>query len=646
MPSMTLQIPRESPQHTRWLSMLSDRIDLAKKGAQKQYDKWRNAEDLLVGYVHESELDVKRRWKRDELGVPKYTTIKLPYTMALLNTAHTYWTSVFLSRQPIHQFTGRHGESEQQVLAVEALVAYEVEAGRALAPYYLWLYDAGKYGVGILGEYWEKEIIQYGQIVQVTAEDGTTQLMQTTQQIEGYEGVHVYKVSPFDWLPDPRVTQRNFHKGEFVAVKKELSWGDVMRRAAAGYFTNIQYLTSYYGTTDGSTEHSQLERPETSMLNYPSAGPSGLTPRPAVICAYEMHIDLIPAEWGLGPTLFPQKWVFTFTQDRSLILGACPYGYAHGKYLFEVLEPEIEAYGTWTRGIVDQVKPIQDTMDWLLNSHFYNVRASNNNQFIADPSRLMIKDFERGEPGLIIRMRPEAYGQDLRQMFMQIPVADVTRGNIADMQIMQLISDRATGINDQLMGLGGGSSRKTATQVRTDSSFGINRQKTTVEYMSAQGFSAHARKMLACAQQYYQIPKKLRIVGDLVQTTGPQFLMVTPESIAGDYDFVPVDGTLPIDRMAQANLWKEVLMGMRAYPQLMMEYDITKLFAYVGVLSGLRNMQQFRMTPEAFMQQQMKAQLMSPELLGSEADKGNVVPIRGKESNTQRTGVQKPSNSR
>jgi hypothetical protein len=645
MPSMSLQIPREAPQHQRWVTMLQDRIDMAKKRCLKQHDAWRKAEDLLVGYVPESELDANRRWKREQLGVPKYTTIKLPYTMALLNTAHTYWTSVFLSRQPIHQFMGRHGESEQQVLAVEALTAYEVEAGRALAPYYLWLYDAGKYGVGILGEYWEKEIIQYGEIVQVQAPDGTTQLMQTTQQLEGYEGVKVYNISPFDFLPDPRVTVANFQKGEFVAVRKELSWNDVLRRASAGYFTNIQYLTTYYGTSDGTRDESKLERPDTQLLNYPG-GATGMTPRPAMICVYEVHIDLIPAEWGLGAAIFPQKWCFTITQDYSLILGACPYGYAHGKYLFEVLVPEIEAYGTWTRGIVEQVEPIQNTMDWLLNSHFYNVRASNNNQFIADPSRLMIKDFERGEPGLFIRMRPEAYGQDVRQMFTQIPVADVTRGNISDMQIMQLISDRATGINDQLMGLGGGSSRKTATQVRTDSSFGINRQKTTVEYMSAQGFSAHARKMLACAQQYYQVPKKLRIVGDIVNVTGPQFLLVTPEMIGGDYDFVPVDGTLPIDRMAQANLWKEVLMGMRAYPQLMMEYDITKLFSYIGTLSGLRNMQQFKMTPEALMQQQVKLQLMAPELLQNEASKGNVVPLRQKESNTRTTGVQKPSNSR
>ena len=644
---MTLQIALESPQHAQWLQMIEDRLRIARKSANKKHDKWKKAEDLLVGYVPEQELDAQRRHKRDNQGVPKYTTIKIPYTMALLSTAHTYWANVFLSRSPVHQYNGRHGEAEQQVLAVEALVAYEVEVGLAMAPYYVWLWDAGKYGVGILGEYWCKEVIEYGEVAQVQdPTTGMSQLVQMTKQVEGYEGVKVYNINPFDFYPDPRVTVGNFQSGEFVIVRKELSWNDVLRRQRAGYYMNLDRLTTYYGTTDGTREESHLERPDTRSILYPS-GAAGFTPRPAMVCLWECHIDLIPAEWGLGSSAFPQKWVFTVTHDCSLIIGACPYGYAHGKFLFEVLEPEIEAYGQWNRGIVEQVEPLQNTMDWLLNSHFYNVRATNNNQFIADPSRLMIKDFERGEPGLFVRMKPEAYGQDIRQMFTQIPIADVTRGNIMDMQIMQMIAERATGINDQLMGLGAGGGRKTATEVRTNTGFGVTRQKTTVEWMSANGFSAHARKMLQCAQQYYQVPKKLRIVGDLVQTTGPQFLLVTPDMIAGDYDYTPVDGTLPIDRMAQANLWKEVLMGMRALPQLLMEYDVTKLFAYLAVLSGLKNINQFKMTPEAFMQQQLKAQVMDPALLEGEAQKGNVVPLKGpKQSDTRKTGVQNPSNSR
>jgi hypothetical protein len=82
----------------------------------------------------------------------------------LLMSAHTYWTSVFFGRTPIHQYSGRHGETEMQVQALEALIDYQVEVGRFTGPYYVWFYDAGKYGMGILGEYWDVEKVAYGQL--------------------------------------------------------------------------------------------------------------------------------------------------------------------------------------------------------------------------------------------------------------------------------------------------------------------------------------------------------------------------------------------------------------------------------------------------------------------------------------------------
>ena len=101
---------------------------------------------------------------------------------------------------------------------------------------------------------------------------------------------------------------------------------------------------------------------------------------------------------------------------------------------------------------------------------------------------------------------------------------------------------------------------------------------------------------------------------------------VSPEDIAGFYDFVPVDGVLPIDRMAQANLWKEIMAGaMRMPPQIIQQYDWSRIFAWTAVIGGLKNITQFRvqMVPDAQLQQGVQA--------------GNVIPM------PQRPGLPAPA---
>ena len=51
---------------------------------------------------------------------------------------------------------------------------------------------------------------------------------------------------------------------------------------------------------------------------------------------------------------------------------------------------------------------------------------------------------------------------------------------------------------------------------------------------------------------------------------------------------------LPVDRMAQANLWKEILLNVGRVPQIMMQYDIGRIFAWMASIAGLKNINQFK----------------------------------------------------
>lgn len=629
MPSQSLDINPNGALHRRILDGVRDRVAASKRAYDTKHEQWRKAEEAALSYMPERDVDAVRRGKR-ESGAPQYTTIYVPYTYGVLMASHTYWTTVFMSRNPVLQFSGRHGETEMAVQALEALMGYQTDVGKMLVPWYIWLFDVGKYGVGILGTYWDEEFSIVSQIEEREEmflgmlKTGNIKKVKTSKRVRGYEGNKNYNVRPFDFYPDPRVTLANFQQGEHCSVFRKIGWNTILKRSEQGYYINVDELRRNRDFHHGEGEQgsSKLDRPN-SNTDYLAPEGEGRGSNSAqgkgnsVISAYEVYVELIPEDWGLGNSSLPEKWVFTVTSDYKLVFGAQPLGANHDKFPFNVIVLEPEGYGIIPRGMPELLEPVQNTVNWLINSHFYNVRKILNGQYVVDPSRVAISDMLDPTPGGIIRLKAAGYGSNPNEVINQLTATDVTQGHLRDIQVMLEIGQRAVGVNDQLMGVLQGSGRKTATEVRSASTFGINRLKTNAEFFSAMGWSQMSQMMVQNTQQYYSQEKKFRIVGDLAMEAGQSFIDVDPETITGFYDFVPVDGTLPVDRFAQANLWKELLGQMRQMPELAATYDIGRIFAFVAQLGGLKNINQF------------KVQVGSPQQLAQQAQAGNVVPMGG-----------------
>ena len=643
MPSLTLEdeIRRGQPLAERIIEEVRRRVRFSERSFSNKRIAWRKAEDEIIAYVPESALDRKRRNSREQAGVPRYTTIKVPYTYATIMALHTYIASVFLSRTPIFQFDGRHGEGQQQVLAVEALHDYQVRVGKMLPVLYSWIYDAARYGVGVISLYWANHIRRATEIQFITDEWGRQSKEQITIEIPGYQGNEVMNTSPRDWLPDPRVTMRDFQKGEFCGSRSKLSWLQIKERQKAGFYTNADFINNNISPRffDERDDDSQVEKPEDELIAFASRQYAALDGKthPDIIPIYEMFIELIPKEWNLGASDYPEKWVFTVTADWQTVLGAQPHGAYHCEYPYHFLELEPDAYALANRGMPEILSGVQQTLDWLLNSHFFNVRASLNNLFVVDPMRVVMKDMTEPMPGGIIRLRAGASnlpGKAIEQM----QISDVTRNNVGDFMQVMGIGERTSGVNDQMMGAITKTGRRTATEVRSSSVGGVSRQKITTEYMSATGFDSLARQMVQNSQQYQEERITLKIVGNLSGLAGTQWMQAGPDDIQGFFDFVPVDGTLPLDRFAQANLWKEILVAMQSMPAVGMEYSSSKIFAWVAQLAGLRNIDKFRV------------EIGSPEFLQAQAQAGNVVPIRagggGKNGNRGGRGGANPEMNR
>lgn len=616
--SLNVELRYGTPKHGKVLGALNARKDLWERKFTDKLERLSDDDDIYTAYIKETDENKIRKQNRDD-GEPEYTTLIVPYSYASLLSAHTYWTSVFLSRSPIHQFTGRHGEAQHKVQAVEALIDYQVATALLAAKYYIWMHDAPRYGYGVICTYWAEDKQRISTIENVPQTfmgmelpGAPTKRVKLTKEIVAYAGNKVMNVHPSDAMFDPRVPLVDFQKGEFAGRKVRLSWNELVRGRAAGRYFNVDAAKEVSNRSREARE--QYFGMKIVLPSEEDTSLSGEIGDVGVFDAYELFVDLIPKDWELGSATLPEKWVFTVTTD-SVVIEARPMGNFHGQFPLQVLPNEVDGYSISNRSMLEVLEPMNDALTWLLNSHMFNVRATLNNQFIYDPSRVVTKDLTRKGAGKLIRLKETAYGSDVRAVISQLQTADVTQGHLRDMGIITDMMNRVSGVTDNLMAVLNQGGRKTATEVRQSNTAGLTRLKTQAEYWSAVAMAPHAQILLQNTQQFYDDQQMFRIAGDLMEEAGQ--LTVGPDDIMGFYDFVPVDGTLPVDRFAQANLWKEILFGLAKMPELGMQFDIPGIFTWMAQMAGLKNIKRF------------KVQAMPNQQALGMAQAGNIIPLGG-----------------
>lgn len=611
-----LKIDYKSDLHKKTRDAILARYKFSKREMGKRYGQWKKNEEKFLAYIPETDNNRLRRLKRED-GEPQYTTIEIPYSYATALTAHTYWTSVFLARSPIFQFSARHGEPQQRVESIEAIIDYQVNVGQMLVPLYVWLLDPAKYGFGVLGMYWDEERSVVSEIVEEDEKylgmipTGKKVKKRITKETTGYVGNKLYNVRPQDFFPDPRMPLSQLQQGEFVGRYVEVGWNTVVKRQQNGVYFNLDALKQHRmrikSREQGSTQITLPDaKQEIDIAQFADNKDMGY------VSLLEMYVELVPSEWGLGSTDYPEKWVFVLAEEE-VIVHASPMGLWHNRFPFAIQEYEPDGYSLFSRAFVEVISPMQDILTWLVNSHLQNVRKSLNDMFVFDPSRVVMKDVMDPRPGKFIRLKPEAYGTPINSVIQQLQVQDVTRGHMTDAAMFTDLIQRVTGVTDNIMGMVNASGRKTATEVRTSTSFGTNRLKTNAEYMSAMGWAPLAQMLVQTTQQKFDITRQFRVAGDLMRNGGT-FREITPEAVQGFFDFIPVDGTLPVDKFALANLWKE-LTGMIISSPLAQSYNIDALFAYTARLGGAKNVEQF------------KIKAVPDDQLDKARAAGNVVPI-------------------
>src|SRR5688572_17069617 len=118
-------LPMGGELHKTILTAVKERKELSNQKMSNFRRQWDRADDSMKAYIKEKDIDAIRRSERELEGQPHYITLEVPYTYAVVMTAHTYFTSTLLGRSPVYQFSGRHGETQDAIMAVEAVMDYQ-----------------------------------------------------------------------------------------------------------------------------------------------------------------------------------------------------------------------------------------------------------------------------------------------------------------------------------------------------------------------------------------------------------------------------------------------------------------------------------------------------------------------------------------
>lgn len=605
-----------SKEHQVVKDWITARLDFSEREMSKFYDRWRYNERRVQAYIDLNDYERLLKEQNDAGMSPKVVNITVPYMYATIMTIVTYMVHTYCGRKPIFQVEGLSTEAMEKAPNMEAVLQYNADKTRLVRHIFQWLLDQEVYGVGVMLNLWVKEQSRRTSWQQTPAlsPGGESIWTPTRANRTTYEGNSVRAIDPFMFFPDPRVPMSEVsQRGEFAFWRTFESKYMLQRLEAAG---TLKFVSAAGSMPKGATA-GEYNKSNRGLRTGGDSNPGSELGQARSISTSFVQVDqgvcqIVPKELGLSESSMPEFWLFTVLNKRQVVQ-AERFEADHGRIPIAIAEPYSFGYGFGQLGSADFIGPYQDTISWFINSHIENVRTVLNNMLIVDPSRVEMQDLRHPDAGKLIRIKRAAYGQDVREMVHQLQVSDVTQGHVRDLEMFIRLADSLTGVNDNLRGLQDSGGRKTATEVRTSGEAGASRLASSARLRSAQGLVDLSEMMSLNIQQYMSQEFYLQIMGKDAELKP---LRMSPEHLTGDFHFPIHDGTLPQDKLAQLDVWKEIFLTVAQDPNLSQRYNVPGIFDWVAELGGAKNLSRF------------KVQVAPQGQVEAQAQQGNLVPAQ------------------
>lgn len=610
-------IPPGSETHDRLLKHIKSRLYHSETKMKDFHLRWQAAELRMRAYINLVDWENLIKISNDTGEPPKPTNIVVPYTFATVMTIVTYLIHTFTGRRPMFDVGNLKSETQESARYMEMILQYNADHTRLIRAFFQYMLDGETYGLGVLRTRWRTDKSMrtvWKRPLVILPGFGPNKAQPVREERISYDGNDVNNVDPYMFFPDPNVPLVELNRrGEFAfwrAFDSKHMLKLAEHNGAVKYIDDIPKQMP--NNVAGNLTDSQRNAKTGTIVD---SGGNRIMGNPDYYQIDQGAIYLIPREMGIGDEDYPIMYLGTMA-NKAQIIQLERMESDHGMLPVSIIEPYSLGYGFGNLSIVDYLSPMQDHMSWLVNSHMDSVRRNLNGLFMVDPTMVEMQDFADPQHGLMVRMKPAAYGRDVRSFLFQLNAQDVTANHMSDFEAMTRIGDTLAAVNDNVRGLHDAGGRKTATEVRTSGEAAASRLASHARLLSAQGMTDLTEQMSVNIQQYQSEEFYMQVVGEAGKITP---LRVRPEMVAGDFYYPVHDGTLPIDRVAMVDVWKELFTVVAGNEGLAQQFSLGQIFEHIAKESGAKNIDRFKINPNV--------QVVPDEQAGDMAASGKMVDL-------------------
>jgi hypothetical protein len=611
------------------------------------WESWDEHNRLYRGYIRPDLKDEEAQAKKEPVK------IIVPVSYAQVQTALSFVFSTFAQRASFYELVGTGPEDQgAKALAMETDLQYQLYNQQFMLKLYLWLLDAFKYGFGITKTSWIETSSKMRVRVpkgpgplqnvfnSITGQEPDYSFTEEIQDVVQYQGNQIEVISPYSFFPDPNFGIHDFQKGTFVAYEEETDMRFLQQQEGREFF-GTKHISERFMMD--KTQHTNRHRRAGRFFNDSDPNLFGTGHAKKGVVRTEFIVHLTPSEFKkrkvssdlIGDENYPVKFLVVVANDSKIIKFE-PYGYLHDRFPTEIIEYAPDKDQFLNFGLIGTIYELQNTISWFINSHIVNVRQALRTRFIGNEQKIHSSDLLSDTP--LIRTRDAV--ADVGKVLKQVDVKDVTASHIQDVANLMQFLQQSTGINENALGQFH-SGRRSATEARNVNAGASARLKMHAQLAWEQGIRPLGGQLLSNTRQGRTQEIYEQIVGaKAMKAPYDQTILAQPGQLAGGYDFVPYDATLPSDKQFQAGILTQLFEVLVQNPEsipLLGGVQPALLMDHILNLYGIKNIDEFKADPTQL--QLPQTQVVPDEVAAQAAAEGaQPVPMAGENLLAQLSG--------
>ena len=571
--------------HGKLIHELQIMIRASESHIEQRYDDWDRVDEQMRLY-----LDMNRpKYRGDKSedvnkkNMPYKDSIGMPIIYSTVMTRVAVINAQLTSRTPRLHYSGRGSEDMAGARIQEAMAQYDLEQSDIDLQIWQAVMDTERYGIAIWYDTWEEK---HGYVPKAGISPLETLLLGEQGDDREFKKVkewnNVRTIDPRDYRPDPNVPICEPQSGNYIGHKdyQNVLWykeREISKRN--GPFFNIGRARSVVAgqgndrTTDGRwMDGDYLNQTDQKYPNLP---------------VVHLQWKIIPKDWGLSENENPEIWWFSVVDqaNASIIIRAHRSVYAHGEFTYSVAQPDRDAHAPFVPGIGQQLIGIQDTANWLVNSHIVQAKKIINDQIIFNDNLIDPVDMATPGPAKQVRLtkrgkRLNEMGQmAIKDMYGQFGLVDVTKQHLETVQFLFPQAQRMAATPDTIQGMPL-PTKRTLGEVEQVNQSATLRLGQAGSLIDKQLMGPMATRLVSNRQQFTSMKVVVRLVGSLAmqleeQTGGKSQISIGPDDLAGDYDYIPHTPTMAPDPARQTAVWGQILSTLAQAPQLLNPDPVT-----------------------------------------------------------------------